>query len=619
MTGGQTVGERPEGHTVIQIMNSVISEGVKKLVIVTDDPAKYDGVALAPGVTVHHRDELDDIQRQFRELEGVTVIIYDQTCATEKRRRRKRGKMVDPAKRVVINELVCEGCGDCSVQSNCLSVEPLETDFGRKRQINQNTCNKDYSCVKGFCPSFVTVEGGELRKPKKESRKSPFDVALPGLPMPVIPNAEEAWGIVVAGVGGTGVITIGQLLGMAAHLEGKGVITQDAAGLAQKGGATWSHIQIANEPEAIYCTKVGTAEADLVIACDAIVAANKSTLAVMREGRTFVALNTHGSPTATLVNDPNWSFPGASCEQAVAKAVGRDHFGSFDAEEVAVKLVGDSLYTNPLMLGYAWQQGRVPLSYDALMRAIELNGVQVDNNKAAFEWGRRCAHDLKSVQALYAAQAVIQLVKRQSVDEIVAKRVDFLTGYQNAAYAADYKAFVDKVRAAEAKLGSKTTLTEAVARYLFKLMAYKDEYEVARLHTDAAFTAKVAGMFEGDYKLVHHLAPPLLAKTNSKGELVKQPFGGWVRPAFGLLAKMKRLRGTAFDIFGHTEERKMERRWIADYRAGVDKALLSLTAESLPTAVELARVPEEIRGYGHVKARHEKAAKAKWDALLARV
>jgi indolepyruvate ferredoxin oxidoreductase len=618
MTGGQQVGERPEGHTVIQIMNSVISEGVKKLVIVTDEPAKYEGVALAPGVTVHHRDELDDIQRQFRDIEGTTAIIYDQTCATEKRRRRKRGKMVDPAKRVVINELVCEGCGDCSVQSNCLSVEPLETDFGRKRQINQNTCNKDYSCVKGFCPSFVTVEGGELKKPKKEGRKSPFDAGLPALPLPVIPHADEAWGIVVAGVGGTGVITIGQLLGMAAHLEGKGVITQDAAGLAQKGGATWSHIQIANTADAIYCTKVGTAEADLVIACDAIVAANKSTLATMREGRTYVALNTHGSPTATLVNNPDWSFPGAACEQAVGAAVGRDHLGAFDAEEVAVKLLGDSLYTNPLMLGYAWQQGRIPLSYDALMRAIELNGVQIDNNKAAFEWGRRCAHDLKAVQSLYAAQAVIQLVKRQSLDEIVAKRVDFLTGYQHASYAADYKAYVDKVRAAEDPLGS-TRLTEAVARYLFKLMAYKDEYEVARLHTDAAFTAKIASMFEGDYKLVHHLAPPLLAKKNAKGELVKRPFGGWVRPAFGLLAKLKGLRGTAFDVFGHTEERRMERRWIADYRAGIDKALAGLSAETLPTAIELARVPEEIRGYGHVKARHEKAARAKWDALLAKV
>jgi indolepyruvate ferredoxin oxidoreductase len=618
MTGGQQVGERAEGHTVLQIMQSVTSEGVTKLCIVTDEPQKYEGVALLPGVTVHHRDELDAIQRQFREITGTTAIIYDQTCATEKRRRRKRGKLVDPAKRVVINELVCEGCGDCSTQSNCLSIEPLETDFGRKRQINQNTCNKDYSCVKGFCPSFVTVEGGELKKPKKESRKNPFDASLPALPLPLVPSPESAWGIVVAGVGGTGVITIGQLLGMAAHLEGKGVITQDAAGLAQKGGSTWSHIQIANHPDDIHCTKVGTAEADLVIACDAIVAANKATLAVMREGRTFVALNTHGSPTATLVNDANWSFPGAACESALAKAVGTAGLGAFDAEEVAVKLIGDSLYTNPLMLGYAWQHGRVPLSYEALMRAVELNGVQIDNNKAAFEWGRRCAVDLKAVQSLFAAQAVIQIIKRPGVDELVTKRVEFLTGYQHAAYAAEYKAFVEKVRAAEAPLNS-TKLTEAVARYLFKLMAYKDEYEVARLHTDKSFTDKIAAQFEGDYKLVHHLAPPLLAKKNDKGELQKSPFGGWVRPAFGLLAKMKGLRGTAFDVFGKTEERRMERQWIVDYRAGVEKALAGLTAESLPTAVELARVPEDIRGYGHVKERHVKAARAKWDALRAKL
>ncbi len=616
MTGGQQVGERAEGHTVLQIMQSLISEGVKKLVIVTDEPEKYNGVALIAGVTVHHRDELDAIQRQFREIAGTTAIIYDQTCATEKRRRRKRGKLVDPAKRTVINELVCEGCGDCSIQSNCLSIEPLETDFGRKRQINQNTCNKDFSCVKGFCPSFVTIEGGELKKPKKDKRISPFDAKLGELPQPVIPNAEEAWGIVVAGVGGTGVITIGQLLGMAAHLEGKGVITQDAAGLAQKGGATWSHIQIANKAEDIHCTKVGTAEAQLVIACDSIVAANKTTLAVMREGRTFVALNTHGSPTATLVNNADWSFPGASCEAAVAKAVGAEHFRAFDAEDVAVKLLGDSLYTNPLMLGYAWQQGRVPLSYAALMRAIELNGVQIDNNKAAFEWGRRCAQDLASVQSLFAAQQVINIVKRDSLDEMITKRVAFLTDYQNAAYAAQYQAFVEKVRAAEKPLSS-TRLTEAVARYLFKVMAYKDEYEVARLHSDTKFAEKIASQFEGDYKIVHHLAPPLFAKKNDKGELVKQQMGGWIRPAFGLLAKLKGLRGTALDIFGYTAERKMERQLIQDYRASIEQLLSKgLTAERLALATDIARIPEDIRGYGHVKERHVHAARAKWDGLM---
>ena len=393
------------------------------------------------------------------------------------------------------------------------------------------------------------------------------------------------------------------------------MVTQDAAGLAQKGGATWSHIQIANTPEAIYCTKVGTAEADLVIACDSIVAANKTTLAVMREGRSFVALNTHGSPTATLVNDANWSFPGAACEAAVQKAVGAPHLGMFDAEEVAVKLLGDSLYTNPLMLGFAWQKGRVPLSHAALMRAIELNGVQVDNNKAAFEWGRRCAHDLAAVQSLFAAQQVINFVKRQGVDELIAKRVEFLTDYQNAAYAEQYRTFVEKVRQAEQPVGG-TRLTEAVARYLFKLMAYKDEYEVARLHTDTKFLDKIKGQFEGDFKVVHHLAPPMLAKKNDKGELQKRPFGGWVRPAMGVLAKMKGLRGTAFDPFGHTEERKMERQLIADYRATIDAILAKgLSAERLGLAVDLARIPEDIRGYGHVKERHVKAARLKWEQL----
>ena len=619
MTGGQQVGERPEGHSVLQIMKSLVSEGVSKLVIVTDEPGKYDGPdvkgRLESGVTVHHRDELDRIQREFREIKGTTVIIYDQTCATEKRRRRKRGKLVDPARRVVVNELVCEGCGDCSVQSNCLSVEPVETEFGRKRRINQNSCNKDYSCVKGFCPSFVTVEGGQLKKPKKETRGD-LSVLAP-IPEPVLPIAENAWGIVVAGVGGTGVITIGQLLGMAAHLEGRGVVTQDAGGLAQKGGATWSHIQIANRAEEIYTTKVDTAKADLVIACDSIVGASKYTLTVMQQGRTFVALNTHGTPTAGFVKNPDWQFPGANCEAAVRASVGDTLVGAFDAERVAEQMLGDSIYTNPLILGYAWQQGRVPLSHAALMRAIELNGVQVENNQAAFEWGRRCAHDLASVQALFAAQQVIQIVRKPSLGELVARRAEFLVGYQDAAYAARYKAFVEKVRAAEAPLGS-TKLSEAVARYLFKLMAYKDEYEVARLHTDPAFTARIAGMFDGDYKLVHHLAPPGIARRNERGELVKRPFGPWVRSAFGLLAKMKGLRGGPLDFFGRSEERRAERALIGDYEACIDELLKTLNAGNLALATEIARLPEEIRGYGHVKARHLAAARVKWDDLMAR-
>jgi indolepyruvate ferredoxin oxidoreductase len=613
MTGGQPIDGTLR---VPEMTRELEAEGAKKIVVVTDEPHKYEGVTgLAPGVTVRHRDELDAVQRELRELEGCTILIYDQTCATEKRRRRKRGTLATPARTVVINEAVCEGCGDCSVQSNCLSVEPIETDFGRKRRINQSTCNKDFSCVKGFCPSFVTIEGGALKKAKKE-KKGDLNALAP-IPEPSVPSAPQAYGIVVGGVGGTGVITIGQLLGMAAHIEGKGVATQDSGGLAQKGGATWSHVQIADHPDAIYTTKVDTAKADLIIGCDSIVTASKSTLSLMQPQRSYVALNNHGSPTAAFVRDPNWQFPEASCEAALEKAVGRDAIGAFDAEEAATQLLGDSIYTNPLLLGFAWQKGRIPLSQASILRAMELNGVQVANNRAAFEWGRRCAHDLAAVNALYAAQQVIKIVKKPSVDELVAKRVDFLTGYQDSAYAQQYKAFVDRVRASEAPLQAGTALSEAVARYLFKLMAYKDEYEVARLHTSDAFRQKIAGLFEGDYRIVHHLAPPLTADKNNLGELVKQPFGPWMHKVLGVLAGLKGLRGGALDFFGKTAERRTERQLIADYRACIEELLPRLSAANVAKAAEIARIPEEIRGFGHVKERHLKAARAKWDGLMA--
>ncbi len=623
MTGGQPVDGTMR---VPEMTRELDAEGARKIVVVTDEPEKYHDLSsrLAAGVTVHHRDELDTIQKQLRELPGCSVIIYDQTCATEKRRRRKRGTMVEPNKRVVINELVCEGCGDCSEQSNCLSVEPIETEFGRKRRINQNSCNKDYSCLKGFCPSFVTVEGGQLKSSKKpaadDARPDPF--SLPELPAPSLPLAEKPWGIVVAGVGGTGVITIGQLLGMAAHLEGKGIVTQDAAGLAQKGGATWSHIQIANRIDAIHTTKVGTGEADLLIACDPIVAANKATLAVLREQRSYVALNNHSTPTAAFVHNPDWQSPAARCEALVSASVGSGQIGAFDADRLAVSLLGDSLYTNPLLLGFAWQKGKLPLSLAALMRAIELNGVQIDNNKAAFAWGRRAAVDLAAVQAIVNAQRgtakVIQIVMKPSLDQVVKTRVEFLTDYQDAAYAEQYRSFVDKVRAAEGRISKTESLSEAVARYLFKLMAYKDEYEVARLHTDTRFTERIAEQFEGDYKLVHHLAPPLLGKTDSQGQPVKQAFGPWMRRAFVVLAKMKGLRGGPLDIFGRTEERRTERALIQEYRSTLDELLNTLTADNRAEAAEIARLPEQIRGYGHVKARHLASVRPKWAALMAK-
>jgi indolepyruvate ferredoxin oxidoreductase len=624
MTGGQQIGERPEGHSVLQIMNSLLSEGVSRLVIVSDQPEKYRGAPLAPGVVARHRDELDEIQREFREIRGTSIILYDQTCATEKRRRRKRGTLADPAVRVLINEAVCEGCGDCGEQSNCLAVEPVETEFGRKRAINQSSCNKDLSCLKGFCPSFVTVEGGALKK----KAKAPGAAALSDLPEPPEPElpalAGEAWGIVVAGVGGTGVITIGQLLGMAAHLEGRGIVTQDAAGLAQKGGATWSHVLIGAQQEVIHTTRVGMASADLVIGCDPIVTAGKETLLRMRAGRTRVALNSHGAPTAAFVHNPDWQNPAASCAGAVAQAVGAAdtpeamgaRLGVWDADTAALRLMGDSLYANPMMLGYAWQQGWVPLRRESLLRAIELNAVAVEQNKTAFEWGRRAAHAPETFAQLLAPAQTVAFKKRETLDQVVARRVGFLTAYQNAAYAETYRAFVERVRQAESAFG-KTNLSVAVASSLFKLMAYKDEYEVARLHSDPAFLARIAEQFEGDFKLHYHLAPPLLARRNARGELQKRKFGPATLTLFKGLARLKGVRGTVFDLFGHTEERRTERALIGEYQACITELLTGLQAHNLAEAVEIARLPEQIRGYGHVKARHLAAVRPVWAAKMA--
>ena len=617
MTGGQQIGERPEGHSVVQIAQSMRAEGAQKICVVTDEPEKYDALRQAQGgrfpdgVQVFHRDALDSIQREFREIVGTTVIIYDQTCATEKRRRRKRGKLVDPAIRVVINEAVCEGCGDCGVQSNCMSIEPLETELGRKRTINQSTCNKDISCVKGFCPSFITVEGGQLKKKSKTDVKiNPY--TLGDLPEPSLPSTAKPYGMIVAGVGGTGVITIGQLLGMAAHMEGKGIITQDAAGLAQKGGATWSHVIIADSASDIRTTRVSMADADLIFGCDPLVAANKETLLRMRPGKTHVALNAHSTPTAAFVKNGAWLNPAQQCIAQISEAVGADGVGLFNADAIATKLMGDSIFINPMILGYAWQKGWVPLALDSLMRAIELNNVAIEQNKIAFTWGRRAAHDLASVDKhLTPAQVIAMPSKRDSLETLVARRVELLTAYQNAAYAADYKAFVDRV----ATKGN-AALTEAVAKYLYKLMAYKDEYEVARLHSDTAFLDKVKSQFEGDFTLNYHLAPPLISKKNNKGQLIKQKFGPAMLTGFKLLAKLKGLRGTALDIFGKTQERKMERALIGEYKNSIEDVLRNLNTHNTPVALEIARIPEMIKGFGHVKERNVDAARAKWATLV---
>ena len=623
MTGGQQLGERPEGHSVVQIAQSMKAEGAATITIVTDQPDKYANVhGLPEGIAIRHRDTLDAVQRAMREIKGTSIIIYDQTCATEKRRRRKRGTLADPPQRVLINEAVCEGCGDCSVQSNCISVEPLETELGRKRQINQSTCNKDLSCLKGFCPSFVTVAGGRLKKPKA-STAALSSPSLPPLPDPRTPDlathAGKVWGIVVAGIGGTGVITIGQLLGMAAHIEGKGIITQDAGGLAQKGGATWSHVQIASTQEQIRSTRVGMASADLIIGCDPIVVASKETLQRMRCGRTHVAINSNSAPTAGFVQNADWANPGAQCVADIGRIVG-DRMGCFDADALARQLLGDSIYTNPLLLGYAWQKGWLPLGRDALLRAMELNAVAVENNRSAFEWGRRAAADPDAVARILQPAQVIAFTPRpklgkEALDAAIAYRADLLVAYQNHAYAAQYRDFVERVRQVEQALAPYSEalpLTEAVLRYLYKLMAYKDEYEVARLHSDGTFAAKVAAQFEGDYQLRYHLAPPLFARRNAKGELQKTSFGPWMGQVMKVLARLKFLRGTPLDVFGYSAERRTERALITEYRNTIAALLPKLNLHNRAEATTFARLPEQIRGYGHVKARHLAAVRDLW-------
>jgi indolepyruvate ferredoxin oxidoreductase len=615
MTGGQ----RHDGPLDPPIISrQLAAEGVKPIVVVTDEPEKYPhGTQWAAGVTVRHRDELDAVQRELRETKGVSALIYDQTCASEKRRRRKRNEYPDPAKRVVINEMVCEGCGDCSVKSNCLSVEPLETEFGRKRTINQSSCNKDYSCLKGFCPSFVTVEGGRLRRGRSASR--PVEEAFPSLPEPAIPALKSSYGILVTGIGGTGVITIGQIVGVAAHLEGKGVSVLDMSGLAQKYGAVMSHVQVAASPEHMHATRIPTGGADLVLGCDLVVAASTEAMEKMAPARTRALVNASVTPTAEFVRNPNWQLPGTDLQKDVADSCKQAVF--VPAAEVASGLMGDAIATNMFMLGYAYQKGWVPISAASLERAIELNGVAVDFNKKSFLWGRRAAVDLERVKRIAIPADVIPIEQHLSrnLEELVERRAKFLAEYQDAAYAARYRALVEKTGKLEKDRVNSTKLTEAVARCYAKLLAYKDEYEVARLHADAGFRAKIEGMFEGDYRVVYHLAPPLLARKDpTSGEPRKIRFGAWMLPVFKVLSSMRFLRGTALDPFGYTEERRTERALIREYEATVERLLARLTAQNHALAVQIASIADEIRGFGHIKARSIDPARKKRDELLAR-
>jgi indolepyruvate ferredoxin oxidoreductase len=615
MTGGQA---NEGGLNVPQIARQVAAEGASRVIVVTDEPWKYPKDTDWPrGLTVHHRDELDALQRKLTTVPGVSVLIYDQTCAAEKRRRRKRGTFPDPDKRVIINDLVCEGCGDCGVKSNCVSVQPLMTEWGRKRTIDQASCNKDYSCVNGFCPSFVTVHGAKLKK--GEGITEPSD--WPALPSPSVPLINHPYGIIVTGVGGTGVVTIGGILGMAAHLEGKGIGVIDMAGLAQKGGAVYSHIRIANTPDDIHAIRVAAGGADLVIGGDIVVVGSKKVLGAIKSGNTQVLVNTAEFLPGDFTRNADYSLPTERLKRAITGAAGRDRSHFFDATRIASDIVGRAISTNLVMVGYAYQTGALPLSAEAIEKAIELNGESVPENIAAFRWGRRAAANPAAIQALLQPKADAEndsLKLSQSFAETVDRRVAFLTAYQSARYARRYLDWVEKVKTAEAnKAPGQCALSEAVARYLFKLMAYKDEYEVARLYTDTAFVERVKSTFDGDnLRLEFHLAPPLLARRDKvTGELKKMSFGPWLLGAFRVLAKFKVLRGTPLDPFGYTAERRTERRLVAEYLDVLADIVEHLTPDNHSSAVALASLPEKIRGFGHVKQRHIAAAQAEEAAL----
>jgi indolepyruvate ferredoxin oxidoreductase len=616
MTGGQPM----DGPlTVPMITQQVHAEGVKRVVVVTDEPDKYPSEAgFAPEVTVHHRDELDVVQRELREIAGTTVLVYDQTCAAEKRRRRKRGTYPDPDRRVFINEAVCEGCGDCGVASNCVAIIPKDTPFGRKRAIDQSACNKDYSCVEGFCPSFVSVHGGQLRR--RAVAGAAIETGFEDLPEPALPALGTAYGVVVTGVGGTGVVTVGALLGMAAHLEGKGCGILDMIGLAQKGGAVMTHLRVAARPEDITAVRIAPGGADLLLGCDIVVAGGRDALAAARSDGTHAIVNTHEAMPGEFTRMSDLAFPAASLRNAITAKVGGNHATFVDASDLATTLLGDSIGGNLLLLGYAYQRGLVPVGAASIERAIELNGVAVEMNKQAFLWGRRAAEWPERVAQVCGTHAAgtVEVEIPETLDDLIADRAASLVAYQDAALAERYKALVERVRAAERERAKGCSgLAEAVARYYYKLLAYKDEYEVARLYSDPRFTTTLESQFTGDYRIEFHLAPPWLSGSRRDGGRPrKRRFGQWMLRVFGVLARLRGLRGTPFDPFGYSADRRLERQLIRAYEARVEELLGKISAENHSLALAIASIPDGIRGFGHVKRAHVEAAREKEAELL---
>ncbi len=611
MTGGQQV----DGQlTVPQLSWQVNSEGIKRIVVVTDDPEKYaDMAAFAPGVTVHHRDELDHVQKTLREYAGVSVLIYDQVCATEKRRRIKRGELPKPVKRAFINEAVCEGCGDCSVQSNCLSLVPVETEYGRKRAIDQSSCNTDLSCLNGFCPSFVTVNGGDLRQPELTDMEAP----VTDLPEPTLPSLEHPYNILVTGVGGTGIVTVGALIGMAAHIEGKGCSVLDMTGLAQKFGAVLSHLRLGQTQDALHGTRVGAGAAHALIGCDLVVSTGDAALSCL-SAATRGVVNSHESMPPEFIHKPDLQFPVNALEQTVIDATQKDNLDFIDATGIATKLLGDSIYANLFIVGFAYQRGLIPIAGASIEAAIQLNGVSTEKNKRAFRWGRVAACD----RALLPTQQDSRMVTEpmpERLEDVISAREKQLTAYQNKRYAARYHKLVEAVcSAVKQKAPDKgEELALAVAVNYAKVLSYKDEYEVARLYTTPSFKQALEQTFTGNYTLAFHFAAPLLAKKDPHTGLPKKRrMGAWAWGGLGVLAKLKGLRGSVFDPFAYTHDRRLERQIISDYEVLIDTLIIGLTPDNYSLAVELASLPQGIRGFGHIKKQHYDVVKNREVALL---
>lgn len=614
MTGGQPIDG---ALTVDHLIGQLSGEGVKRIALVSDHPEvfrhQFDDVE---GYSLHHRDELDALQRSLREYKGCSVLIYQQPCAAEKRRKRKKTAGADIARRIMINEAVCEGCGDCGVQSNCLSIMPKNTALGRKRQINQHACNLDYSCVKGFCPSFVSVLNAELKNPAgSASECAAFD------PLPAVPplSLEQPWNTVVAGVGGTGVLTVTALIAMAAHIEGKGCATLNQTGLAQKFGAVVSHVRIAQDQDSIRAVRVPAGEADLLIGCDLVVTTGYDTMGKTAEGRTTAIVNDAEQPTAGFLHDPDAKLPTEDMRAYIQSQTGSDSTVFVDASRIAEALLGDTLFVNLFLLGIAFQHGKVPVSAEALEAAIALNGVAVEGNQQAFLLGRRYAVWPEKVLSMLPMSRVEDEEGNSvdfDLDALIEDRASRLVDYQSTVFANRYRADVVAIRTADAMAEQEGSATHRVAEQLYRLMAIKDEYEVARLYTSGAFKAQLDAQFEPGYQLQFHLAPPVISKPKTPhGRVAKQTFGAWVMPVFKVLGALRKLRNTPLDPFTWTRDRRDALSDLALYRSDLALLVQHLDETHYATALALAELPKQLRGFGPVRDQNRHIVRARRTTL----